>query len=189
MSKCYSLAFSTHYVNLFMDILIFLYVAIDSGEQVCKAPTSIAKSNKRFGGNPNTVQPFGRKIGLIVDGHDLRLSTNEWKKHNIASSTVVRQQSKNVRMNKAILSSLKKYDIPFDQQQHVFLLGMDWKSTVTINNIFGSISLFALYIHHLILFIFSYSDRKYWLFVHYFKLPRRIYCQVCWPINDSRDIK
>ncbi|KAG2227070.1 hypothetical protein INT45_003800 [Circinella minor] len=113
--------------DLSLDILLILSVAIDSGEQVCKASTDIVKLNKRFGGNPNNIKPFGRKIDLIIAGQDIQLSTNEWKKHNVATSTVVRQQSKNIRMNKAILSSLKKYDVPLDQQKHIFSLGMDWK--------------------------------------------------------------
>ncbi|KAI7855936.1 hypothetical protein BDC45DRAFT_80821 [Circinella umbellata] len=96
-------------------------------EQVCEASTDIVKLNKRFGGNNNNIKPLGRKIDLIIAGQDIQLSTNEWKKHNVAASTVVRQQSKNIRMNKAILSSLMKYDIPLDQQKHIFSLGMDWK--------------------------------------------------------------
>lgn len=45
----------------------------------------------------------GRKIDLLVEGNGLELSSNEWK-NMVSITTAMRQQSKNIRINKAILS-------------------------------------------------------------------------------------
>ncbi|KAG2217763.1 hypothetical protein INT45_000383 [Circinella minor] len=99
------------------------------GEQVCQASKEIIKNNKRFGifKNNDKVESYGRKIDLIVAGKVLQLSTNEWKKSDCTDRVALKQQSKNVRMNKAVITSLEQIEVPKDDQKYIFTLAMDWR--------------------------------------------------------------
>lgn len=87
----------------------------------------VLSSNKRFGTTKSKLTPYGRKIDLIVAGRKIQLATNEWKKSDVSDTAVAKQQSKNVRMNKAILTSLEKYEVPQGDQKYVYNLAMDWR--------------------------------------------------------------
>ncbi|KAI9274719.1 hypothetical protein BDA99DRAFT_414537, partial [Phascolomyces articulosus] len=70
---------------------------------------------------------YGRKIDLIVAGKKIQLATNEWKKSNCTDRVALKQQSKNVRMNKAVLKGLEQINVPKDDQKYIFSLAMDWR--------------------------------------------------------------
>ncbi|KAI8137460.1 hypothetical protein BJV82DRAFT_525180, partial [Fennellomyces sp. T-0311] len=58
---------------------------------------------------------FGRRIDLILTLSHVELCTNEWKREDASMSDIWKQQSKNSRMNKAVLSSLLKYPLNDEQ--------------------------------------------------------------------------
>ena len=76
------------------------------------------------------MDPYGRKIDLIVAGKKMQLATNEWKKSDRSDQVALKQQSKNVRMNKAVLKSLEEIHVPEDDKKYIFSLAMDWRGTV-----------------------------------------------------------
>ncbi|KAI7878083.1 hypothetical protein K492DRAFT_9037 [Lichtheimia hyalospora FSU 10163] len=100
---------------------------MDDGEHICRASKDIASKNKRFDtGRRSSLNTFGRRIDLIVASTGVELSTSEWKKDNCTVSLALKQQCKNVRMNKAILTSLLAYDVPKEMKERMFCIGMDW---------------------------------------------------------------
>ncbi|KAI9262634.1 hypothetical protein EDC94DRAFT_584623 [Helicostylum pulchrum] len=50
----------------------------------------------------------GRRIDLIIEAKKLEISTNEWRK-DVCFASALRQQSKNICMNKALLKSSAGY--------------------------------------------------------------------------------
>ncbi|KAF7722030.1 hypothetical protein EC973_003752 [Apophysomyces ossiformis] len=103
---------------------------IDDGERVCQASKDIANRNMRFNGGKKQLNAFGRRIDLILASSGVEFSTSEWKRDNVTLSTALKQQCKNVRMNKAILTNLLSNPIPHDVRNQVFSLGMDWTGSV-----------------------------------------------------------
>ncbi|KAI8147996.1 hypothetical protein BJV82DRAFT_664330 [Fennellomyces sp. T-0311] len=67
----------------------------------------------------------------LDDGEQhFNLPPNEWKKSDVSQMVAAKQQSKNIRMNKAILTSMEKLAVPQDERQYLFTLGMDFKGVV-----------------------------------------------------------
>lgn len=92
-----------------------------------KASKAIATRNKRFDtGRKNSLNAFGRRIDLIVASTGVELSTSEWKRDSCTVSLALKQQCKNVRMNKAILTSLLELNINKEQKERMSCIGMDW---------------------------------------------------------------
>ncbi|KAI9246918.1 hypothetical protein BDA99DRAFT_592194 [Phascolomyces articulosus] len=100
--------------HIHMDVLkIFMSLfVLKSGEQVCQASKYILKNNRRFGNsNKNSmVIANGCKIDLIIFGKKIRLGTNEWKKSDATNQIGCKQQSKNLRMSKAILKGFERFE-------------------------------------------------------------------------------
>lgn len=97
------------------------------GESTCKASKSIAKNlEKIYDSNIPLNNGFGRRIDLILATKNLELSTTEWKRDKTSPAKCLQQQSKNIRMNKAILTHL--LGLPFNEagSDRVFTVGMDW---------------------------------------------------------------
>ncbi|KAF1804088.1 hypothetical protein FB192DRAFT_1277050 [Mucor lusitanicus] len=97
------------------------------GETTCKASKSIAKDYEAIYGNRIPLnRGFGRRIDLLLSAREVELSTNEWKCYGVVGcEQCLTQQTKNIRMNKAILSKLLELPIP-DEANNVYILGMDW---------------------------------------------------------------
>jgi hypothetical protein len=93
------------------------------GESTCKASKSISKI---YGSNIPLNKGFGLRIDLILATKNIELSTSEWKWNKTPPAKCLQQQAKNIRMNKAILTSL--LDLPFSEADgnRVFTVGMDW---------------------------------------------------------------
>lgn len=90
-----------------MKLTILFPKKIYSGEHVCKATKEVSLNNKRF--EESTKKPslaFGRRIDLIFSGGDVELSAGKWKKEGAAASQGLNQQTKNVRVNKVLLTKL-----------------------------------------------------------------------------------
>ena len=85
-------------------------------KKVCKNNT------KLFGVNTSMT---GRRIDLIIEAKQLELSTNEWRRE-VGFSSALKQQSKNIRMNKAILKHWLELPIPADKTSQLSVLAMDW---------------------------------------------------------------
>ncbi|KAI7890283.1 uncharacterized protein EV154DRAFT_552325 [Mucor mucedo] len=101
------------------------------GESTCKASKSIAKTQeKMYGSNIPLSNGFGRRIDLILATKNLELSTSEWKRVKTSPSKCLQQQSKNIRMNKAILTYLLR--LPFNEADSdlVFTVGMEWTGSM-----------------------------------------------------------
>lgn len=90
---------------------------------------AIYVQNARFNDGKRTNHIYGRRIDLIIASSGVELSTNEWKRKNIPIKPALRQQSKNLRMNKAILKSLLENPIDQDLHDEICTLGMDWTGT------------------------------------------------------------
>ncbi|KAI7895014.1 uncharacterized protein EV154DRAFT_477789 [Mucor mucedo] len=85
----------------FLDIL-------EMRETTCKASKDIAKTQEElFGDTIPLNKGFGRRIDLLLSSHNVELSTNEWKRKKVSPEQCLIQQTKNIRMNKAILSGGK----------------------------------------------------------------------------------
>ncbi|KAG0186017.1 hypothetical protein DFQ28_008443 [Apophysomyces sp. BC1034] len=103
---------------------------INDGEHVCKASKAIADRNKRFDSTKKNSTTFGRRIDLMLTSKGIEFSTNEWKRNKVSLSTSLKQQSKNIRLNKGILTSFFENPIPRHLHDQVFCIGMDWTGCV-----------------------------------------------------------
>ncbi|GAA5796942.1 hypothetical protein HPULCUR_002320 [Helicostylum pulchrum] len=113
----------------FMKILddIFNGTNLDlvDGEIPCQATKAIAKDQEHLFGNKIPLNKgFGRRIDLIMSAKGCELSSSEWKKNeNIIIKVIT--TTKNIRTNKAILSSILKQPICEEDAASVFVVGMD----------------------------------------------------------------
>lgn len=98
-----------------------------SGETTCKTSKSIAKCHETIFGNSIPLnRGFGRRIDLLIASRNIELSTNEWKKKIITPEQCYTQQTKNIRMNKAILTNLLELPLGDHHYKNIYTLGMDW---------------------------------------------------------------
>ncbi|KAI8643564.1 hypothetical protein BD408DRAFT_342326, partial [Parasitella parasitica] len=97
------------------------------GETTCKASKIIAKNHENIYGDTIPLnRGFGRRIDLLLSSKNIELSTNEWKRKKIALEQVITQQTKNIRMNKAILSKLHELPLLERDAKHLYTTSMDW---------------------------------------------------------------
>ncbi|KAF7722249.1 hypothetical protein EC973_003499 [Apophysomyces ossiformis] len=101
-----------------------------SGETTCKASKTIMKKHERLFDSKSSSNAFGRRIDLILSSRDVELSTSEWKKATVPVKVSIKQQGKNIRMNKAILTSLLDLPLSDEAMDKVYTLGMDWTGPV-----------------------------------------------------------
>ncbi|KAI7895015.1 uncharacterized protein EV154DRAFT_576006 [Mucor mucedo] len=109
-------------------ILDFIFRSSSRGT-TCKASKDIAKTQEEvFGDTIPLNKGFGRRIDLLLSTHNLELSTNEWKrKKKVSPEQCLIQQTKNIRMNKAILSKL--HELPFSESEDnnsLYTLSLYW---------------------------------------------------------------
>ncbi|KAI9486504.1 MAG: hypothetical protein EXX96DRAFT_549303 [Benjaminiella poitrasii] len=115
------------FAKIFDEILDDTMLDMLDGESTCKASKSIAKTHEKiYGSNIPLNNGFGRRIDLILATKNLELSTSEWKRDKTSPAKCLQQQSKNIRINKAILTYL--LGLPFNEadSDRVFTVGMDW---------------------------------------------------------------
>ncbi|KAG2199061.1 hypothetical protein INT46_011056 [Mucor plumbeus] len=97
------------------------------GETMSNVSKKVCKNNtKLFGVNTSMT---GRRIDLIIEAKQLELSTNEWRRE-VGFSSALKQQSKNIRMNKALLKHWLELPIPADKTSQLSVLAMDWVGSV-----------------------------------------------------------
>ena len=101
-------------------------------------------SNNRSSYKSSKVDPYVRKIDLIVAGKKMQLATNEWKKSDYTNQIALKQQSKNVRMNKTVLKSLEDIHVQDENKKYIFSLTMDWRGTVIYLFIYASCPLLTI---------------------------------------------
>ncbi|KAG0168807.1 hypothetical protein DFQ28_009627 [Apophysomyces sp. BC1034] len=107
-----------------LDIILEdTYLDLKDGETMSRTSKEICKANaKTFDAN---FMMNGRRIDLIIQSKDLELSTNEWKKEaNMGVS--LKQQAKNIRMNKALLSKRLTCPVAAEMIPRLSTQAMDW---------------------------------------------------------------
>ncbi|KAI8339575.1 hypothetical protein BC941DRAFT_254416 [Chlamydoabsidia padenii] len=107
-----------------LDIILEdTHLDLKDGEIMSKASKEICKANtKTFGAG---FMMTGRRIDMIIESKDLELSTNEWKKDKVMNLSS-KQQAKNIRTNKALLTKWLTYPIANDMIPRLSTLAMDW---------------------------------------------------------------
>ncbi|KAI8334210.1 hypothetical protein BC941DRAFT_482354 [Chlamydoabsidia padenii] len=109
------------------DIMNDTMLDILDGETTCKASKKIAKDHKKLYKSTIPLNAgFGRRIDMILTTKNVELSTSEWKRPGTISTKCLQQQSKNIRMNKAVLSHLLALPFDLEDVDKVFTVGMDW---------------------------------------------------------------
>ncbi|KAG2207297.1 hypothetical protein INT46_004393 [Mucor plumbeus] len=97
------------------------------GETTCKASKVVAKDHENIYGDTIPLnRGFGRRIDLLLSSKNIELSTNEWKRKKTAHEQLITQQTKNIRMNKAILSKLHELPLLERDAKHLYTMSMDW---------------------------------------------------------------
>ncbi|CAO3646841.1 unnamed protein product [Mucor hiemalis] len=97
------------------------------GETTCKASKSIARNQENIYGDTIPLnRGFGRRIDLLLSSKGIELSTNEWKRKKTTHDILITQQTKNIRMNKAILTKLHELPIEERSLQNTYTMSMDW---------------------------------------------------------------
>jgi hypothetical protein len=77
------------------------------GQTICRSSKSIAKNHETlFGASIPLNAGFGRRIDMILAAKNEELSCSEWKRPRTTITKYLQQQSKNIRMNKAVRSHL-----------------------------------------------------------------------------------
>lgn len=67
----------------------------------------------------------GRRIDLIIEAKKLEISTNEWRK-DVCFASALRQQSKNICMNKALLKSQSELPVQAERSSELSVIAMNW---------------------------------------------------------------
>ncbi|SAM06017.1 hypothetical protein [Absidia glauca] len=113
------------------DILDGTMLKIKDGETTCRASKAIGKDHEKlFGATIPLNAGFGRRIDMIMSTKNVELSSSEWKRPRTPIAKCLQQQSKNIRMNKAILSYLLALPIDQEDADNVFSVGMDWTGPI-----------------------------------------------------------
>ncbi|KAG2201000.1 hypothetical protein INT47_006544 [Mucor saturninus] len=146
--------------NTMLDIL--------DGERVSKASKTVAKNlEKTYNSDIPLYNGFGRRIDLILATKDIELSTSEWKKKKTTADKCLRQQAKNIRINKAILRYFLDLPICETDKSKVMTVGMDWTGNMgymfavkPLDDIFVTRTLYTLTIPTYIDELLSGADRR-----------------------------
>ncbi|KAI8367570.1 uncharacterized protein BYT42DRAFT_131390 [Radiomyces spectabilis] len=77
------------------------------GEKASKVTKAARELHGKFLDDCHKLNIYGRKVDLLLSVCDIELGANEWKTSS-SEITLIRQQSKNVRVNKCILEELTK---------------------------------------------------------------------------------
>ncbi|PHZ16912.1 uncharacterized protein RHIMIDRAFT_252411 [Rhizopus microsporus ATCC 52813] len=100
----------------FATILEFVFdytdVALVDGDNSCEATKNVAHLNKAIFIPMQTAPVYGKKIDLMLryDGNmKIELSSNEWKRSRVQEDLKLKQQSKNLRTNAAVLNHLNSH--------------------------------------------------------------------------------
>ncbi|SAM06018.1 hypothetical protein [Absidia glauca] len=113
------------------DILDGTMLKIKDVETICRASKAIGKDHEKlFGATIPLNAGFGRRIGMILSTKNVKLSSSEWKRSRTPIAKCLQQQSKNIRMNRAILPYLLALPIDQDDADNVFTVGMEWTGPI-----------------------------------------------------------
>ncbi|KAG2217406.1 hypothetical protein INT45_004864 [Circinella minor] len=98
-------------------------IILNDGETGSPASKREITTNKVLFMTNDSSPSYSRKIDLLLKCKEMKtaveLCSNEWKRSSVSESMKLHQQSKNLRVNSAILNDMRKYDI---QQT----MAMDW---------------------------------------------------------------
>lgn len=81
-----------------------------SGETACERSRKLIEVNKRLFNVDDVSPSCSRKIDMILkydDNKNVELCSNEWKRMKVSSDLKIKQQSKNLRVNAAIINNLQ----------------------------------------------------------------------------------
>ncbi|KAI8093709.1 uncharacterized protein BX664DRAFT_112916 [Halteromyces radiatus] len=102
----------------------FFKALISSGDTTSSSTKAIRKYNEELFGHAPKNGIFGRKIDDIICYHDLELSLCECKPTSVSSSTLLKQQVKNLRSNSCVFHHL--YSLSPVPDDDLYIYGMDW---------------------------------------------------------------
>jgi hypothetical protein len=119
-----------YYLQIFYQIISILLrdtkLVPIIGEKASKVTKVTRQLQGKFLGGHHKTNVYGRKIDLLLSFADVELCANEWKAAS-SESTLIRQQSKNIRVNKCLLDDMKKVLTNSDvDAEDSYLLCMDW---------------------------------------------------------------
>ncbi|KAF7729476.1 hypothetical protein EC973_004456 [Apophysomyces ossiformis] len=103
----------TYYQKLAQLLNITLWDTVldnEDGERICKVSKRIGEENARFNDGSMTIRFYGWYIDFIISSSGTEFE-QRWKRRNVTAAVALKQQAKNVRMNKAVLTNLLAYPI------------------------------------------------------------------------------
>lgn len=117
----------------FAELLDILFngtdVKIADGETGSKSSKTAIEINKALFHTSDTSSTYPRKIDLLLKLNEyttVELSSSEWKKSSVSEAVILKQQTKNLKTNACILSTLRSlYGSQFKD-----VLAMDWIGNV-----------------------------------------------------------
>jgi hypothetical protein len=117
----------------FAELLDILFngtdVKIADGETGSKSSKTAIEINKALFHTSDTSPTYPRKIDLLLklnESTTVELSSSEWKKSSVSEAIILKQQTKNLKTNTCILSTLRSlYGSQFKD-----VLAMDWVGNV-----------------------------------------------------------
>ncbi|KAG1137175.1 hypothetical protein G6F37_011420 [Rhizopus arrhizus] len=117
----------------FAELLDLLFngtdIKIADGETGSKSSKTTIEINKALFHTSNTSPTYPRKIDLLLklnESTTVELSSSEWKKSSVSEAIILKQQTKNLKTNACILSTLHSlYGSQFKD-----VLAMDWIGNV-----------------------------------------------------------
>jgi hypothetical protein len=117
----------------FAELLDILFNATDvkiaDGETGSKSSKTAIEINKALFHTSDTSPMYPRKIDLLLklsESTTVELSSSEWKKSSVSEAIILKQQTKNLKTNTCILSTLRSlYGSQFKD-----VLAMDWIGNV-----------------------------------------------------------
>ncbi|KAG0168055.1 hypothetical protein DFQ30_005353 [Apophysomyces sp. BC1015] len=117
------LTFYRKIAHIFDSILDDTNLVQKDGETMSSTSKDICRANAKAFENKYCMS--GRRIDLLIESNDVELSTNEWKKE-VPLGVSLKQQSKYIRMNKALLSKWLTYPVTDNMVSRLATLLMDW---------------------------------------------------------------
>lgn len=113
------------------------------GKITCDASKKSAQQHQKLYENAIPLNKgFGQRIDLLLKTRGIETAANEFKKRNASKELCLAQQTKNMCLNKAILSYLLEMPVA---AVIFFVLAMDWIGKLTLNFFDSSVLLKLLF--------------------------------------------
>ncbi|KAI7848442.1 hypothetical protein BDC45DRAFT_316986 [Circinella umbellata] len=107
--------FYRRFASLLDKMFMKTNVELFDGETGSNATKNEIENNKAIFFDTNTAPAYSRKIDLLVKCSEqkkyVEISSNEWKRSSCTTIVKTAQQSKNLRINAAILKNIKQYGV------------------------------------------------------------------------------